>query len=127
MDANYFKYSGSWRRRHTPCSLLCEDLKRISQRGVSTGPDNCTACLLSDTDNFVPSAIYTVPVVSHHTCMLLFRGHKELLSAIKIYNCGGKHSRTAIRFYEIHTPLTEAVLPDGINYKTILSLCYQFL
>jgi hypothetical protein len=37
------------------------------------------------------------------------------------------HSRTAIRFYEIHTPLTEAVLPDGRNYKTILSLCYQLL
>jgi hypothetical protein len=30
---------------------------------------------------------------------------------------GGMHSRTAIRFYEIHTPLTEAVLPDGRNYK----------
>jgi hypothetical protein len=31
------------------------------------------------------------------------------------------HGRTAIRFYEIHTPLTEAVLPDSGNYKT--SLC----
>jgi hypothetical protein len=37
------------------------------------------------------------------------------------------HSRTAIRFYEIHTPLTEAVLPDSGNYKTIVSLCYQLL
>jgi hypothetical protein len=37
------------------------------------------------------------------------------------------HSRTAIRFYEIHTPLTEAVLPDCGNYKTIVSLCYQLL
>jgi hypothetical protein len=35
------------------------------------------------------------------------------------------HSRTVIRFYEIHTPLTEAVLPDSGNYKTIVSLCYQ--
>jgi hypothetical protein len=35
------------------------------------------------------------------------------------------HSQTAIRFYEIHTPLTEAVLPDRGNYKTIVSLCYQ--
>jgi hypothetical protein len=35
------------------------------------------------------------------------------------------HSRTAIRFYEIHTHLTEAVLPDSGNYKTIVSLCYQ--
>jgi hypothetical protein len=26
-------------------------------------------------------------------------------------------SRTAIRFYKIHTPLTEAVLPDSGNYK----------
>jgi hypothetical protein len=33
---------------------------------------------------------------------------------------------TAIRFDEIHTPLTEAVLPDGRNYKTILSLCYHY-
>jgi hypothetical protein len=40
---------------------------------------------------------------------------------------GGMHSPTAIRFYEINTPLTEAVLPDGRNYKTILSLCYQLL
>jgi hypothetical protein len=40
---------------------------------------------------------------------------------------GGMHSRTAIRFYEINTPLTEAVLPDGRNYKTTLSLCYQLL
>jgi hypothetical protein len=37
------------------------------------------------------------------------------------------HSRAAIRFYEIHTPLTEAVLPDGRNYKTIVGLCYQLL
>jgi hypothetical protein len=36
------------------------------------------------------------------------------------------HSRTAIRFYEIHTPLTEAVLPDSGNYKTIVFvLSYQ--
>jgi hypothetical protein len=33
------------------------------------------------------------------------------------------HSRTAIRFYEIHTPLTEAVLPDSGNYKKKLCLC----
>jgi hypothetical protein len=39
----------------------------------------------------------------------------------------GMHSRTAIRFYKIHTPLTEAVLPDNGNYKTIVSLCYQLL
>jgi hypothetical protein len=32
------------------------------------------------------------------------------------------HSRTAIRFYEIHTPLTEGVLPDSRNYKTVF-LC----
>jgi hypothetical protein len=32
---------------------------------------------------------------------------------------GGMHSWTAIRFYEINTPLTEAVLPDGRNNKTI--------
>jgi hypothetical protein len=37
------------------------------------------------------------------------------------------HSRTAIRFYEIRTPLTEAVLPDSENYKTIMSLCYELL
>jgi hypothetical protein len=37
------------------------------------------------------------------------------------------HSRTAIRFYEIHTPLIEAVLPDSGNDKTIVSLCYQLL
>jgi hypothetical protein len=30
---------------------------------------------------------------------------------------GGMHGPTAIRFYEINTPLTEAVLPDGRNYK----------
>jgi hypothetical protein len=36
---------------------------------------------------------------------------------------GGRHSRTAIKFYEIHTPLTEAGLPDSRNYKTIVSLC----
>jgi hypothetical protein len=29
-----------------------------------------------------------------------------------------------IRFYEIHTPLTEAVLPDKGNYKRIVYLCY---
>jgi hypothetical protein len=39
----------------------------------------------------------------------------------------GMHSRTAIRFYEIHIPLTEAVLPDCGNYKTIVSLYYQLL
>jgi hypothetical protein len=39
----------------------------------------------------------------------------------------GMHSRTAIRFYEINTPLTEAVLPDSGNYLTIVSLCYQLL
>jgi hypothetical protein len=32
----------------------------------------------------------------------------------------GMHGRTAIRFYEIHTPLTEEVLPDSGNYKTIV-------
>jgi hypothetical protein len=37
------------------------------------------------------------------------------------------HSRTAIRFYEIHTPLTEAVLPESRNYKTIVSLCSELL
>jgi hypothetical protein len=37
------------------------------------------------------------------------------------------HSRTAIRFYKIHTALTEAVLPDSGNYKTIVSLFYQLL
>jgi hypothetical protein len=37
------------------------------------------------------------------------------------------HSRIAIRFYEIHTPLTEAVLPDSGNYKIIMSVCYQLL
>jgi hypothetical protein len=36
------------------------------------------------------------------------------------------HSRTAITFYEIHTSLTEAVLPDGGNYKTILCLCVSY-
>jgi hypothetical protein len=39
----------------------------------------------------------------------------------------GMHSRTAVRFHEIHTPLTELVLPDSENYKTIVSLCYQLL
>jgi hypothetical protein len=39
----------------------------------------------------------------------------------------GMHSRTAIRFYEIQTPLTEALLPDSGNYKTIVSLRYQLL
>jgi hypothetical protein len=34
---------------------------------------------------------------------------------------------TAIRFDKIRTPLTEAVLPDSENYKTIVSLCYQLL
>jgi hypothetical protein len=29
----------------------------------------------------------------------------------------GMHSQTAIRFYEIHTPLTVAVLPDSRDYK----------
>jgi hypothetical protein len=33
------------------------------------------------------------------------------------------HRRTAIRFYEITTPLTEAVLPDSGNYKTVVCLC----
>jgi hypothetical protein len=37
------------------------------------------------------------------------------------------HSRAAIRFYKIHTPLTEAVLPGSGNYKTIVSFCYQLL
>jgi hypothetical protein len=32
------------------------------------------------------------------------------------------HSRTAIRFSKIHTPLPEAVLPDSKNNKTILSV-----
>jgi hypothetical protein len=45
----------------------------------------------------------------------------------KSFCCGGIHSPTAIRFYEINTPLTEAVLPDGRNYKTILFLFYQLL
>jgi hypothetical protein len=35
------------------------------------------------------------------------------------------HSWTAIRFYGIQTPLTESVLPDSVNDKTIVSLCYQ--
>jgi hypothetical protein len=35
----------------------------------------------------------------------------------------GMHSQTAIRFCEIHTPLTEAVLPNSGNYKKIVSLC----
>jgi hypothetical protein len=36
----------------------------------------------------------------------------------------GMHSRTAIRFYEIHTPLTEAVLTDGRNYKCLCVISY---
>jgi hypothetical protein len=30
------------------------------------------------------------------------------------------HSRTAIRFYEIHIPLTEAVLPDSSVHRYLL-------
>jgi hypothetical protein len=34
---------------------------------------------------------------------------------------------TALDFIKTHTPLTEAVLSDSGNYKTIVSLCYQLL
>jgi hypothetical protein len=41
----------------------------------------------------------------------------EFESSVATHFSGGMHSRTAIRFYEIHTPLTEAVLLDGRNLK----------
>jgi hypothetical protein len=45
----------------------------------------------------------------------------------KTANGSGMHGWTALSFYDIHTPLTEAVLPDSENYKTIVSWCYQLL
>jgi hypothetical protein len=51
----------------------------------------------------------------------------EMYCVKKGRNKVSMHSRAAIRFYKIHTPLTEAVLPDNRNYKTIVSLCHQLL
>jgi hypothetical protein len=62
-------------------------------------------------------------IISYEKLSCFMGSNKKIMPTTS----GGMHSRTAFRFYAIHTLLTEAVLPDGRNYKTILSFCFYLL